>query len=313
MPRYWECPSCRALLTRERLESTAGACPYCDARVGPPAEFADPDAPPAESAGRRLAPIAVPRTGAGKLAASLRLFFENLPLIAALVLMIKLPSNAAVELIAARQGGPTDPLANLMLKGVVDLFFGPIYAAAVLTIMADRMAGRPSTFLEAARAGIDAWGRVFAARLLAGLSIFLAGSLGILLRDLPPIIRLVLLIPGIVLAVRYCLVDEVIVLEHTAILDSRRRSADLVSGRAWRIVGAGAAALAIIGVVSVLVGETADRAGLLDGPLTRALCDCLLDVFAVFYSILLFLFYWEARAERESDVALDPALEDHPS
>ncbi|WP_165243962.1 hypothetical protein [Paludisphaera soli] len=312
MPRFWECPSCRALLTRERLEATAGRCPYCDARVGAPAEFADPDAPPAhQPRGARPGPFVVPGTVAGKLAASFQLLFEHLAVIAGLVLMIALPSNAAVELIVARNFDAADQFAALRLKVLVDKFFGPIAAAGVVTLLAARMGGRSITFLEAVRAGIDSWLRVLAARIVAAFFILIS-CFGFLLPGLPPALRALFLLPGLVLTVRYCLVDQVAVLEPTPILETRRRSAELVSGRAWPIVGAASASFLLIVGFSILVGRAAEAVGILEDPLARALCDSVLDVFAVFFSILLFLFYWEARSEREGDVAFKPALEEYP-
>jgi hypothetical protein len=312
MPRFWECPSCRALLTRERLEATAGRCPYCDARVGAPAEFADPDAPPAQPPrGARSGPFIVPETVAGKLAASVRLLAENFAVIAGLVLMIALPSNAAVELIVARGLDPADALATFRLKILLGTFFGPIPAAGVVTLLAARMGGRPTTFLEAARAGIDSWLRVLAARLVAA-SLILTPCLAAVLPGLPPPIRILLLLFSLLLFLRYCLVDQVAVLERTPILETRRRSAELVSGRAWRIVAAASASFLLIVGLSILVDRAAEAAGFLDDPLARALCESVLDVFAVFFSILLFLFYWEARSEREGDLAFKPALEEYP-
>lgn len=311
MSRYWECPSCRALLTRERLEATAGCCPYCDTRVGALADFADPDASPAEPREAWSAPFLIPATILGKLLASFTLLLEQFPVIAGLVLMIALPSNAAVEMIVSRDADPNDLFAALRLKVLVDKFFGPIHAAAVITLLAARMGGRRTSFLDAARAGIDSWLRVLAARAVAAFFILIA-SVGFLLPGLPPAIRALMLLPGIVLTVRYCLVDEVAVLEHVPLMATRRRSAELVSGRAWLIIAASLGAFLLIAAFSLTVGRLASAVGIMEDPLARALCDSVLDVFAAFFSILLFLFYWEARSAREGEVAFKPVLEEHP-
>ena len=311
MSRYWECPRCRALLTRERLDATAGACPYCDARVGEASEFVDPDAPPEGGGASRFEPFLVPRSTGAKLAASLRLLLEQFPLIASLVLMIKLPANAAAELIVDRTAPNGDPFQSLLAKQVVDLLFGPISAAAIITVLAERMAGRESDFVASARAGFDAWWRVFAARVVAYIFI-LAGCIGFLIKEFGPLLRLLLLIPGVVLTVRYCLIDEVMVLERTSILQSRSRSSELVAGRAWRIVAAAAWGVSLVAMLAIVLGETLARAGLLHDPLAMALCDGLLNVFAAFLTILLFLFYWEAVHEPQPDRAFKPTLEEDP-
>lgn len=309
MPRYWECPKCRALLTRERLEATAGACPYCDARVGELAEFADPATPSTGVQGPGLGPIAVPPSTAAKLFLSLRLLIEQLPSIAALVLMIRLPANGAVELIVDREGLGDDPMAAVPMKLIVDLFFGPITTAGVIFLLAERMAGRRADFMVVARAGVDAWWRVFASRIIALLFIATAGA-GFLIAGLPPILRALLLIPAAVLAVYYCLVDEVVVLEDTPILEARRRSAFLVAGRAWRIVVGVMWSFACLWLASMSAARGLEAAGMLHDPVARALADSVLDVFAVFQSILLFLFYWEARTDPRKDVAFKPNLEE---
>ncbi|WP_165073940.1 hypothetical protein [Paludisphaera rhizosphaerae] len=311
MRSYWECPKCRALLTRDRLEATAGACPYCDARVGEPAEFVDRDAHPADVEGRGFEPLTVPPTTPAKIATALRLLFEQLPVIAALVLMIRLPGNIAAELIVEREGLGGDPLASIPMKLVVDLFFGPITAAGLIVLLAERMSGRRSTFQDVARAGVEAWWRVFAARVVATFFVLSAGVVFFLV-GLPPVIRLLGAIPALILYVYYCLVDEVIVLEHSPILDSRRRSARLVAGRAWRIVAGAGGVILIIGLVSVVVGGLLDDTGLLADPIIRAVADSLLGVLGSLGSIVLFLFYWEAQAESLEDVAYKPALDDDP-
>lgn len=312
MPRYWECPSCRALLTRERLEAAAGVCPYCDARVGPAAEFADPDAPPAPAeGGRRLAPVVVPPTAVGKLATAARLLGEMLPLVAALVVVFKLPANAGVEMIVERRAAGMHPLTPLVLKGLVELFFEPLTTAALLHAVAARMAGGSLSFQVAARAGVDSWARLFAARLIK-VAFILAVGLGAFVPELGPA-RVLFAIPMLVLVIRYSLVDEAVVLEHTPVLDSRRRSSELVSGRWMQVVAAGIGSLAILLILSRLIGGWADRVGLLGDPLARALLDTLFDLLAVYYSIALFLIYWEARADAEGEYAFKPALEEDNS
>ena len=78
--------------------------------------------------------------------------------------------------------------------------------------------GATSTAGAAAGIGLRNWGRVFGTRFFTGLIILL----GLIL----------LVVPGIVLAVRYCLIDEVVVLEGVGGGDARERSRALVRGRA---------------------------------------------------------------------------------
>jgi hypothetical protein len=147
------------------------------------------------------------------------------------------------------------------------------------------MSGLPTTFGEAARAGVDNWARLFAARVVAGIFIF--GGF------------LLFIIPGIVLSLRYSLIDEVVVLEGASVADSRARSSALTTGKEFKILAAGFISAFLIGAFSGLAFELAEGAGLLADPLMRAALGSLVDVFAALYPIVLFLYYWEARAERE--------------
>ncbi|WP_337174192.1 hypothetical protein [Paludisphaera sp.] len=309
MSRYWECPSCRALLTRERLEATSGVCPYCDARVGPAAEFADPDALPVEAAAARpLPPVAVPATIAGKLGMAAWLLVEQLPLIAGLVILFKLPANAGLEIIIERRGEAAHPLAPLLLKLAVELFFDPIVTAAVLVTMAARMSGRATTFPVALRAGLDSWWWLLAARVVKQLTIMAAGF-GLLFPALGPL-RILFVFPMLFLVVRYALVDEVTVLDHAPVLDSRRRSSELVSRRALTVVAAGFGSLIALVLVIQAIGGWAERVGLIEDPIARGASTTLFDVLAVYNTIVLFLIYWEARTGPEGATAFKPAVEE---
>lgn len=286
MSRFRECPSCRALLTEDQLASTGGRCPYCDARVAPAEDFQDPDAAPIARPPRLFEPISVPFTITEKILLSFRLLFEQLPLLAALVLVITLPSNVAIRLIVEKHGNPADPLAPAMLIMLVEVFFGPIYGAAIVVAMANRMAGRATEFGEAIRTGVDHWARLFAARFVASLLIFLG--------------LFAFIIPGIILAIRYSLIDEVMVLEGSSVADSRNRSATLVHGRGMRIFQAGLLLRILIAGFASLLARVMIQADWFDDPMVRALFESLINVVAISFAILLFLFYWEAREEEQS-------------
>lgn len=257
--------------------------------------FQDPDAAPSVRPRRLFEPISVPFTITEKILLSLRLLLEQLPLLAALVLVITLPANVAIRLIVEKHGNPADPLAPAMLIMLVEVFFGPIYGAAIVVAMANRMAGRATDFGEAIRTGIDHWARLFAARFVASLLIFLG--------------LFAFIIPGIILAIRYSLIDEVMVLEGSSIADSRNRSASLVYGRGLKIFQAGLLLRILIAGFASLVARVMVQADWFDDPMARALFDSLINVFAISFAILLFLFYWEAREEEQSAAEpFEPAL-----
>jgi hypothetical protein len=272
------------LLTEDQLASTQGQCPYCDAPVGARDEFADPDAVPEKIRWRRpLTPLHAPETLGGKLATALFLLFDQLALIAGLILLIKLPANVGIELIADRNPNRLDAIEVQRLRTLADLFLGPIYTAGIITVLAHRMAGLPTTFGEAARAGLHNWGRLLAARVVSAF--FILGGL------------VLFIIPGIILAIRYSLLDEAVVLDGAGVSRSRARSAALVSGKELKVLLAGVVAFFLSATVVVLVVDRADQARLLADPVIRGTVESLADVFVSFYWIVMFLFYWEAREE----------------
>lgn len=288
MSRFRECPSCRALLTEDQLASTGGRCPYCDARVASAEDFQDSEAAPVVRPPRLFEPVSIPVTITEKLLLSFRLLLEQLPLLAALVLIIKLPSNMAIELIADQNANPADPFGAVWLVMLVELFFGPIYGAAIVVAMANRMMGRSTEFGEAMRTGVDHWARLFAARFVANLLILLG--------------LFAFIIPGIILAVRYSLIDAVVILEGSPVAESRNRSAQLVHGRGMKIFQAGLLLRILIVGFSSLIARVMIQADWFDDPMARAIFDSLINVFGISFAILLFLFYWEAHEEEQAIV-----------
>jgi hypothetical protein len=230
-------------------------------------------------------PLEVPGDFGGKFVMAFRLLAGQLLLFTALVLTIWVPGHLLIELVKANNPNPINPFSLLQLNNLIGMFFGPIYAGGILTALANRMSGRRTTYGEALEAGLHHWGRLFGARLVAGLIV----GLGFL----------ALIIPGILLAVRYSLIDEVVVLEGTAGRQSRERSRELVRGKGREIFLAGLVSIAMVLAFSALLALVANLADPLNNPLVDASCDCLIDVFAVFFICLLFLYYWEARGKRD--------------
>jgi len=209
----------------------------------------------------------------------------------------------AIELIAEKHANPADPFAAVWLVALVEIFFGPIYGAAIVVVLANRMSGRATEFGHAIRTGVDQWARLFAARLVANFLILLG--------------LFAFIVPGIILAVRYSLIDAVVVLEGASVAESRNRSSALVHGRGMKIFQAGLLLRLLLVGFSNVVARVVIQAGWFDDPMVRAGFDSLINVFAISFAILLFLFYWEAHAEEEEAAALEPFQpayhEDSPS
>jgi hypothetical protein len=148
------------------------------------------------------------------------------------------------------------------------------------------MSGKKTSYLEAMRAGLHHWGRLFGARLVAGLLVLLG--------------LCAFLIPGLILAARYMLIDEIVVLEGAGVREARLRSSQLTWGKAQQMILAWLVSILFILIFSFSLARLLVLTGLQTYPLVSDACDCLISVFSVFFICLLFLYYWEARQEEAS-------------
>ena len=291
MSSYRECPSCRALLTGGQLSAGSGVCPYCGGKLtldrdlphGSDLDLENPYAPPRSSLDDGRSRLPIPASFGGKMVMAFRLLFGQLPLFAALVLTIWVPGHLLIGMAVAGNPNQADTLVVLQLGQLIELVFGPIYAAGIITALAARMSGEKTSYLEAMRAGLHHWGRLFGARLVAGLFVFLG--------------LIALIIPGLILATRFMLIDEVVVLEGAGAWKSRQRSTQLTWGKALQIFRAWVVSIALMVTFSLSLAKLVDLAGLQNHSLVADACDCLSSVFAVFFNCLLFLYYWEARQQ----------------
>ena len=290
-----ECPSCRALLTAEQRSAPGFACPYCGRPIDEILDHDNPYAPPRSDGEDAAGPVQVPRDFLGKLMMAAALFLGQLPLLAALVLTVWIPGNLIIELIDANNPNPNpqNAMAIFQLRNLVEMVFGPIYAGGIITALAARMSGERLSFLEAIRAGLHHWGRLFLTRLVVGLVI----GLGFL----------AFIIPGILFAIRFCLVDEVVVLEGEGVegLSAPEHLPDPgaipgdLPGRA--LVSGGGLDLLL---APQLVLEFASPDGY---PFLSAAGLCLIDVLTVFFTCFFFLIYWEARQDELERQAISSA------
>ena len=166
----------------------------------------------------------------------------------------------------------------------IEVIFGPLYIGALIYALARIKSGQPVTYREAMAVGVKKWFALFAARFIAGILI----SLGALL----------LIVPGVMLAVRYALLDPAVVLEDKGISASRARSVTLTAGRRWEIFGVGVLFFLGLFIASFLFYAPFAVVEALELSVNLApveiLVDCVLSVAVAIIYIVLFLYYWEA-------------------
>ena len=212
-----------------------------------------------------------------------RLLFGQLPLFAALVLTIWVPGHLLIDMAVAGNPNQADTLVVLQLGQLIELVFGPIYAAGIITALAARMSGEKMSYLEAMRQACTSWGACSG-----------PGSS-------PPPVR----------APWFDCPDHSGAHPGNPFHADRRgrgpRESRWKSRQAQYAahLGQGAADLSgpgwsgsrLMMTFSLSLAKLGASRRLPTSSLVADACDCLSSVFAVFFNCLLFLYYWEARQQ----------------
>jgi hypothetical protein len=214
-------------------------------------------------------------------------------------------------------------LFTLLLSGLAFLIAFPILTAGLTHATAQRYLGHPTTVKASLQVGMRYFWRVFGGALLLGLAVFfvfglpigvavgvaLAGGGGALWALLILAIPLALGL-SIWLYTTWAFWTQAIVVENTRILAGLRRSAQLVSGSRWRVIGI-YLLLYLIQVVLVAIPST--FAAVLQAALPTNVGFALSNLISTIFTILLYpislgtftLLYFDLRVRKEGlDLAL---------
>jgi hypothetical protein len=156
-----------------------------------------------------------------KLAEATRRLCANLVLFSSIILTVWLPGNVLANYLTYYVDTEDEVLRSIRVGSLFEGIFGPIYVPAMIYALSKIKEGQRPRYFEAMAVGFRNWARLFAVRFLAGLLI----GLGFI----------ALVVPGIVLSVRYALLDSVVVLEGARADEARRRSTELTIGIRWQI------------------------------------------------------------------------------
>jgi hypothetical protein len=171
---------------------------------------------------------------------------------------------------------------GLWLLGIViSSILGYIVQGLVTYTVLEQLRGRNPSTAESLSHGWSKAGPVFAAAFLTGILLFAA--------------TLALVIPAIILAVRWSLLAPVVVAEEPE--DPRARSAELTAGHRWGIFGLMllffVASAVLGGVLGAIFGR---RGGVLPTLMSQIIPSALmLSVTAVVYTVI----YYQLRSEKE--------------
>ena len=216
-----------------------------------------------------------------KFVEAMRLCGTNFVLIASIILTVWLPGNLLGEYLVWYVPSDDDVARSFRVASLIEGVFGPIYSGALVYALAQLKEGRRPSYFEAISVGLRNWGRLFSARFQAGLWILF----GLIL----------LVVPGIVLMVRYAFIDAVVVLEGAGGDRARRRSAELTRGFRWQIFLAGLLFFVTFVPLSFAIRVPSEQLfPALNTMVTDVAVDCVLDMAYAIFHIVIFLYYWQA-------------------
>jgi len=211
-----------------------------------------------------------------------RLLARNFHLFTLIALTVWLPGHLVINYIDffATSKGAADAAARgfrvgLMVEGV----FGPLVVAATLAALARIKRGEPAGYDQAMRDGFAMWPRLFMARLVAS-ALVLAGLIA-------------LVVPGVLVLVRLCFVDALVVLDGAPLGAALRGSNALTAGRRLSIFWTGGILFAVVFSVTMTLSALASAANHF---VVQVLVDCVIAVTQTVFTIALFLFYRQGRA-----------------
>lgn len=237
--------------------------------------------------------LARPREIGDLLGDALNIYFRHFPTVFAIAAAIVIPVQLIVtgigleELTAPYRD--SDTTAELLIPTVVSfLVVAPLIAAATIHVLERLAAGERPRAGHAIQAGLDLFAPVFLAVLLAGAGI----ALGLIL----------LIVPGIYLAIRLIFVPQSVVIGGARSTDALRHSWDVTRGFWWRTFLVILLANVIAFVPGLLIvspldslADSADRQAISLGGMI--LTETLTAPFVALVSTLLF---YDLKARRET-------------
>jgi len=212
-------------------------------------------------------------------------------LFVAVVLTVWIPGNLLVNYLDFYVIDPDNFRLSFRMYQLVESILSPVPAAAVIAILSRSKLGRRATYLEVMGVALRKWGPLFWARFVAGILILLG--------------FIAFIIPGIMLSVRYALLDQAVVVEGADPGEARRRSAELTAGMRWEIL-----AVCLLFYVPYIAMSLAIYVPMFFLPFLdqfhfNVFLDCCVDLGVVPIQIVLFLYYWEAAQSRPETAGVD--------
>ncbi|MCX6632572.1 MAG: hypothetical protein NTW28_33625 [Candidatus Solibacter sp.] len=153
---------------------------------------------------------------------SIRVFYSDLPFLAAATLVIYLPGKLATQFLCYLLDIPFAGVLSYFVLAIGDVLLSALVVPAIVYGLVQRFrTGRAATLGESLRWGRRQWIKTLANKLKVEITITLWGAL--------------LVIPGVVAMMRLIFVDVIVAVEADLEHDVLGRSKKLAQGRRWRI------------------------------------------------------------------------------
>lgn len=220
---------------------------------------------------------------------SLHILFTNFTTISKIVLTVFLPVEILKNYLLYTTGTQDNMTLIIRIEMLLESVFGTLTAPALIyALMEIFRTGTAPPVNDSFRWGRRQWARIFANRFRSGLAI-LGGIL-------------LLVIPGIVFAIWFVLVDAIVTIEGDKEFRVLNRSRKLTEGHRWMLFFSGCCGyLLFFGVAFV----SSIPLAFVDHWLVSTAIDCALDIFYQILTIIFFLAYLHLVA-REKDRSHPP-------
>ena len=205
---------------------------------------------------------------------SLRVFFSNLPFLAAATLVIYLPGKLVTQFLCYLLDIPFAGVLSYFVLEISDLLLSALVVPTIIFGLVHRFrTGRAPALGETLRWGRRQWFKTLANQVKVEITIALWGAL--------------LVIPGVVAMVRLTFVDVVVAVEAGLEHDVLGRSTRLAQGRRWRIFFV----LLPMLVLNLAAFLALDRVGAPNSRVAFALADSILAVAGQLATVAVLLMY----------------------
>lgn len=217
----------------------------------------------------------------------------NLPLFSLIVLTVWLPGSILLvylQLYVFPETTGGDELRifaqELRVVSGIELAFGPLYVGAILHAASRLKQGLHTIYGQSMAHGARRSFKLLGTRITTGLIVL--------------IWFIALVIPGIFLALRFALIDEVVVLEGVEGAKARNLSVKLTQGRRWNILGTIVFTVIVVSIAMLLVSFILSLVGQDENFVIAVICECIGHILSILPIIVLFLFYWDGKNQQLS-------------